>query len=171
MKRSLVSLGLAVLPIVAAVPTAEATGVAGCTITGTIDFSPSSATSTLGSWSIEPAVIECRGLFRSRARILGPGSFAGSGTYSALLAGSGNCLHHTGSGTVHYRIPTTEADVHLTEPQSFVLAGAGVFSTPSLRGTFQVAPPYSGDCMTKPVTKALFVAEASMVRFRPPSDH
>jgi hypothetical protein len=170
MKRALLMLGLAALPTLGVAPAAEATGAAACTITGTINFSPSTVTATEGTWAIEPAVIECRGVFRSWERILGPGSFAGSGSYSALPTGSGTCLHHTGSGTVDYRIPTTEADVHLTEPQSFVLAGAGAFSTPSLRATFQVSPPYDGDCVTKPVTKALFVAEASMVRFSPPPD-
>jgi hypothetical protein len=56
--------------------------------------------------------------------------------------------------------------VHLKEPQSFVLAGAGTFSTPILRATFQVTPPTDGDCVTTPVTKALFIAQATMVRFR-----
>jgi hypothetical protein len=31
-----------------------------------------------------------------------------------------------------------------------------------------VTPPYEGDCLTKPITKALFVAEATLVRFFPP---
>lgn len=48
------------------------------------------------------------------------------------------------------------------------MAGTGAFSTPTLRGTFQVTPPYDGDCQTTPLTKALFFAEASMVRFRAP---
>ena len=43
----------------------------------------------------------------------------------------------------------------------------GRFTTPSLNGTFQVAPS-SGDCVTKSVTSAVFVAEAALVRFVPP---
>lgn len=168
MKRWLISLGLAALPIVGTVSTAEATGGAACTITGTINFEPSPVTPAEGTWRIEPAVIDCRGLFRSWDRILGPGVFAGSGAYTTLPTSEGSCLHNIGSGTVDYWIPTTEADVHINEEHNFVLAGAGVFLTPTLRGTFQVTPPYDGDCVTKPVTRALFLAEASMVRFRSP---
>jgi hypothetical protein len=167
-KRSLIILGLAALPIVGPVSTAEATGGAACTITGTISFEPSPVTPADGKWRIEPAVIDCRGLFRSWERILGPGVFAGSGTYTTLPTSGASCLHNIGSGIVDYRIPTTEADVHLNEQHNFVLAGAGAFSTPTLRGTFQVTPPYEGDCVTKRVTKALFLAEASMVRHRSP---
>ncbi len=72
---------------------------------------------------------------------------------------------------VNYWIFTSEADVHLSEPQSFVLAGVGTFSTPTLRGTFKVSPPSDGDCVTKPVTRALFIAQASVVRLRAPLGH
>jgi hypothetical protein len=164
-------LALVALPTLGIAPAAEATGAAVCTITGTINFSTSAAVPTEGRWRIEPAVIDCRGLFRGWERIVAPGAFTGSGSYTALPTGSGSCLNNAGSGTVDYRISTSETDVHITEPHSFVLPGPGVFSTPTLRGTFQVTPPNDGNCVTKPVTKALFLAEASMVRFRSPSDH
>jgi hypothetical protein len=159
---------LVALPLVRFAPAAEATGAAVCTISGTITFSPSSVTAARGSWAIEPAVIDCHGLFRSSDRILGPGRFAGSGSYTAVPQGSGPCLQWIGSGTVDYVIPTSEQDVHLTEPHSFVLAGAGSFTTPTLRGPFQVTSLEDADCVTKPVTTALFVAQVVLVRFRAP---
>lgn len=164
-RQLLLALVLVLWPFHAA-PPAHAAGLAACTITGTIRFFPSSENPKQGAWNVEPAVIDCRGVFsvRGRQRILGPGSFSGSGTYAALPTGTGTCLHHVGSGTVDYWIFTSEADVHLTEPQSFVLAGTGTFSTPSLRATFQVTPPTDGDCVTKPVTRALFVAQATLFR-------
>ena len=169
---ALLAVGLVLLTISAA-PTAQAAGLAACTITGTIRFFPSSENRMQGAWNVEPAVIDCRGVFsfRGRQRILRPGSFSGSGTYAALPTESGTCLHHVGSGTVDYWLFTSEADVHLKEPQSFVLAGAGTFSTPILRATFQVTPPSDGDCVTKPVTKALFVAQATLVRRLTPLGH
>jgi hypothetical protein len=170
--RAVLALGFLLFTVPAA-PTAHAAGFAACTITGTIKFFPSSDNRMQGAWNIDPAVIDCRGLFdvEGRQRILRPGSFSGSGTYAALPIESGTCLHHVGSGTVGYWLFTSEADVHLKEPQSFVLAGVGTFSTPILRATFQVTPPSDGDCVTRPVTKALFVAQAAMVRFRPPLVH
>jgi len=162
-RQLLLALVLVLWPINAA-PPAQAAGLAACTITGTIRFFPSSDNRMQGAWSVEPAVIDCRGLFRGWERILRPGSFSGSGTYAALPTGTGTCLHHVGSGTVDYWIFTSEADVHLKEPQSFVLAGTGTFSTPSLRATFQLTPPTDGDCVTKPVTRALFIAQATLVR-------
>jgi hypothetical protein len=164
----LLVLGLVILPLVGLVPTAEATGGGACAITGTITFTTSPGTPTQGIWSIDPAAISCQGLFNGYERIVGPGSFHGSGSFTALPSGSGTCLHNAGSGTVDYTFPTTAADVHLTEPQAYTLAGAGTFTTPSLYATFQVMPPYDGDCVTKPVTKALFLAEALLIRFVPP---
>jgi hypothetical protein len=157
--RALLALGVLLLPLYAA-PTAHAAGLVACTITGTIRFFPSSDDRMQGAWNVGPAVIDCRGLFRGLERILGPGSFSGSGTYAALPTGTGSCLHHVGSGTVDYWLFTSGSDVHLKEPHSFVLAGAGTFTTPTLRGTFLVTPPGDGDCLTKPVTRALFVAQA-----------
>lgn len=156
-------LGL-LLPLIGLAPRAEASAAAVCSITGTINFSPSAAVPTQGTWSIDPAVISCHGLFRAVERITGPGAFTGSGTYAEMPGDSGSCLHNVGSGKVDYMIPTTEADVHINEPHEFVLVGAGAFTTPSLNGSFQVTPPYDGDCVTKPVTKATFVAEGLLVR-------
>jgi hypothetical protein len=163
--------GLVLLPILGSVPPADAAGVAACTISGTITFSsPSTPAPREGVWTIDPAVIDCHGLFNTWERILGPGSFTGSGTFTMAPHGGGACVQHVGSGTVDYRIPTSEQDVHLVEDQTFALAGAGSFRTPSLGGTFQLAPPHDGErnCLTEPVTRAVFVAQALMVRFRPP---
>jgi hypothetical protein len=157
-------MGLVVSPLIWFAPAADATGVAVCAISGTINFSPASLASTEGAWRIEPAVITCQGVFKGRERIIGPGSFTGSGSYSALPGGSGTCMRHVGTGTVDYTIQTTSNDVHINEQHDFVMAGAGAFTTPSLRGSFQVTPPYKGDCVTKPVTSATFVAQAVMVR-------
>ena len=157
------------LPLAGFVPPAVATGGGGCTITGTISFTPSATSATEGRWAIDPAVIDCKGLYNGYRRFNGPGSFTGSGSYAALPVGSGPCFHQAGSGTVDYRFPTTGDDIHLVEPQDYTLVGAaGMFSTPSLRGTFQITPPSDGDCLTRPLTRALFVAEAALVRFYPP---
>ena len=169
MKRSVaVVMGLLLLPLAGVVPTAEATGGGACTITGTITFARSAADSRGGVWTIDPAVIQCQGLYNGYERFIGPGSFSGTGSYTALAPGDGTCLNHVGSGIVDYKVATSGYDIHLVEPQNYALAGAGAFTTPSLRGTFQVTPPYEGDCVTKPVTRALFVAEATLVRFYPP---
>jgi hypothetical protein len=161
-------MGLVVLSMVGLVLPAEATGTAVCTISGTITFSHSELTSTSGSWAIGPAVISCQGLYNGYERIMGPGAFAGAGTYTAFPDGSGTCLHSVGSGTVEYGFPTTQYDIRLVEPHSYTLAGAGAFTTPSLKGTFEVTPPYDGDCVTKPVTTALFLAQGWLLRFHPP---
>jgi hypothetical protein len=167
-KRSIVlAAGLMILPFVGSVPAADATGGSACTISGTITFSASSVTAREGLWAIGPAVISCHGLFNGYERILGPGSFAGSGTYSAFPSGSGTCLHNVGKGTIDYTFATTASDIHLVEPSTYTLAGAGAFFTPSLNGTFQVAPT-NGNCVTEPVTSAFFVAQAVLVRFVPP---
>ena len=169
MKRFVrLAVGLVIFPLVAFVPAASATGVAACTISGTIVFSSTVPDATLGLWTIDPAVINCQGLFNGYDRIVGPGRFTGTGTYTALPGGTGECLRNVGSGTVDYTFPTAASDVHLVERQDYTLAGVGAFSTPTLRGTFQVTPPYEGDCVTTPMTKALFVAEATLVRFVPP---
>jgi hypothetical protein len=162
------AVGLVVLALVGWVPPAAATGTAVCSISGTITFSHSELTSTDGTWAIGPAVINCHGPYNGYERIIGPGQFSGAGTYQAFPGGTGTCLHSIGSGTVRYGFPTTAYDIRLVEPHSYTLAGAGAFSTPSLKGTFQVTPPYDGDCVTKPVTTALFVAQAWLLRFYPP---
>ncbi len=62
----------------------------------------------------------------------------------------------------------------MRESKRFVLAGAGEFSTPSLRGAIQLLPPYDGDCVTKPITCATFLAQGRYLRteplFLPPAD-
>jgi hypothetical protein len=151
------------LPLVGFIPAADAAGTAVCTISGTMNFTPSS-TATEGVWSIGPAVINCQGLFKGVQRITGPGSFRGSGSYTALPTGGGTCLQHVGTGTVDYLIPTSETNAQVSERHDFILAGGGAFTTPSLRGTFQASPPYDGDCVTKPVNRATFVAQATMLR-------
>jgi hypothetical protein len=167
----LLGLGAMLAPVAGPMPAAQATGAGACTITGTIAFAPSAARATEGAWTIE-GIINCNGLYNGYRRFNGPGTFAGSGTYKALEAGSGPCLGHDGSGTVDYRFPTTGDDIHLIEPQDYTLVGAaGTFATPSLRGAFQITPPWEGDCVTAPLTKALFVAEATLVRFYPPDPH
>jgi hypothetical protein len=171
MKRSIMLVvGLVMLPFVGSVPAADATGGSACTITGTITFSASSVNAAEGQWAIGPAVISCHGLFNGYERILGPGSFAGSGTYTAFPPGSGTCLHNLGTGTIDYTFPTSASVIHLVEPGTYALAGAGAFFTPSLNGTFQVAPS-NGNCVTSSVTSAVFVAEAVLVRFVPPDPH
>jgi hypothetical protein len=163
--RSLAALLGLVLPAVPGLaPAAHAMGAGGCTITGTINFAPGPAGAERGRWTIEPAVISCQGLFRAKHRITGPGAFIGSGTYAEVSDGTGTCLHSIGSGQVDYLIPTSEATVRIQEPHEFVFAGAGAFTTPSLRGTFEGTPPYDGDCVTEPVTRATFVAQALMLR-------
>ena len=155
--------GLVLLPLIGVVPSAHAMGEAACTISGTIDFLPTSTTPGQGVWTIEPGVINCQGLFRAKRVITGPGTFTGSGTYAEASTGRGPCLHTVGTGQVDYTVPTFDADNRIREPHDFVLAGAGAFTTPTLRGSFQVVPPYEATCLSKP-TKAGFVAEAVMVR-------
>lgn len=168
MKRTIVlTVGLMMAPLAGPVRDAGATGTAACTVSGTITFSAGSLAALEGVWAIGPAVISCHGLFNGYERILGPGSFTGSGTYQALPDGSGTCLRNVGTGTLDYGFPTSQADIHLVEAGSYTLAGAGAFMTPTLRGTFQVAP-VEGDCVSEPVTSAVFVAQVSLVRFNPP---
>src|SRR5581483_2619511 len=123
-----------------------------------------------GAWRIAPAVIKCRGPFRfpHPEQMNGDaGSFTGVGTYDAVPSGEGHCLRRLGTGTVDYWIRTEEQDVHVKEPHTFLLAGAGLFTTPTLRGTFEI-PLYEGNCLTAPVTRAMFLAEVSIVRTPPP---
>jgi hypothetical protein len=162
-RRALTVLMGLLLPLVWVTPQAEANGAAVCAISGTIDFTPSTAVPSQGQWRIEPAVINCQGIYRGYQYFTAPGSFAGTGTYTDL-PGKGGCLHQVGKGDLDYRLTTTEADLHFEEPGQFVLAGAGAFTTPSLNGTIQMTPPYEGDCLSAPVTRATFFAQALMVR-------
>jgi len=162
-KRLLACWALVVLPLVGFAAPAGAAGGGVCRISGRIVFSPK--TDSDGAWSIQDGVIDCQGLLAGgKNRILGPGQFKGSGTYGALAPAGGACMHQTGMGTVDYRIPTSGGFLSITEPNSYAMVGAGSFTTPTLRGTLQVAPPYNGDCVTKPVTSATFVAEALLYR-------
>jgi hypothetical protein len=165
-KRFVVLLaGLVVLPLVGWVPPAEA-GAATCTITGTISFAPPApAAAAFGAWSINPGAITCYGLHKGPERFLGQGPFSGSGTYT-LLSGGGFCLNQVGQGRVEYTIPTSGPGptLHVREATQFVLAGAGRFTTPTMQGSVVVTPPYEGDCVSTPVTRATFVAKVLLVR-------
>lgn len=165
MKRRIALLaGLILLPVVGAVPAARG-GVATCTITGTIHFVPPAATATRGEWRIVPGAIRCYGTHTGPEYFLGQGPFSGSGSYTVLSAGPGACLHQVGEGIVEYEIPTSGPNptFSVKEPHEFVMAGAGTFATPSLRGSFTVAPD-EGDCVSKPVTRATFIAQAVFLR-------
>jgi hypothetical protein len=160
---------LVALPLVGPAPSANALAAGVCTITGTINFDPSLAPYSPGAWSIGPAAISCQGLSKGPERFVGQGPFVGSGSYSVLPTGTGGCLHHVGMGTVEYTVPSTGYPLRVKEAHQFVLAGAGSFTTPSLRGSFQETPPFEGDCVTTPVTRATFVAEAVLMRDAPVS--
>lgn len=165
MKRLIASLaGLVVLPLVGTAPPADALAAGVCTITGTINFDPQKAPSAEGAWKIGPAAITCHGLSKGPERFAGQGPFVGSGSYTVLPTGTGGCLHQVGTGTVEYTVPSTGYPLHVKEAHQFVLAGAGSFMTPSLRGSFQQTPPFEGDCVITPVTRATFVAQAVLLR-------
>lgn len=142
-------------------PAAEATSATGmtvkasCAISGTVTFAS-------GRWDVAPGAIECRGLGYGFERILGRGTFTGSGSYTTV-SGAENCLPQLGSGTVDYWVPTTERDLHVVESTVFSPTGAGALATPSLRGTFQIAH-YDGNCLTNPGAGALFLAEVTLLR-------
>jgi hypothetical protein len=164
MRRCFACWTLVVLSLVEFAPAARAVGLGLCTIRGTIVFS--SRTAGEGVWSIGDGVIDCQGLIAARRRILAPGPFKGSGSYTALPDGGGGaCLHQAGSGTVDYTIPTSGGNILITEPNVYTLVGAGSFTTPTLRGAFVLSPPYDGDCVTKAVTSARFVATALLYRY------
>jgi hypothetical protein len=156
---------LLVLSFAAYAPPVGATGGAACVIGGTMQFTPDRATPARGLWRIEPGVINCQGFFRAKHFIIGPGRFTGFGTFTEVPEGTGHCRHIIGTGQVDYVIPTDHSTQHISEQQDFVFAGAGVFATPSLRGSFLATSPSQGDCMTEPVARASFVAQAVMLRF------
>ena len=163
MKRLLACWALVVLPLVGFASQAGAAGGGVCRIIGRIVFSPK--TDSDGGWSIQSGIIECQGVLAGgKNRILGPGKFTGSGTYGPVAPAGGACMHQTGKGTVNYSIPTTGGFLVISEPRWYAMVGTGSFTTPTLRGTFQAAPPYTGDCVTKPMTSAGFVAETVLYR-------
>jgi hypothetical protein len=156
---ALVAVGSAVFGFT---PTADAVGYGACTVAGTISFVPESPAK--GTWTIGPANLDCQGIIGKRARIIGRGPFRGSGTYTALPPGDAACLRQTGTGKVEYEIPTASGTIKVNEAVTHTLAGVGVLDTPSLHGLFQLPPPYDGDCVTKPVSRATFVAQLVLHR-------
>ena len=175
MKRPLAVLaGLFLTALVAPAPAADAIGVGECLISGTIRFTPSASDPRQGAWNIDPAVIQCQGMFNfvsSPRRGNGVGEtfngqgqqFRGSGSYQTVPSSDGGCLHELGEGAVDYYLRTVNQDIHMKEQNTFLLAGAGTFNTPTLYGSFQI-PHHESSCLTSPATTALFVAEVTMVR-------
>ena len=161
MRRFIATMAVVGLAVVGFTPTADAVGYGACGIVGTISFS--SKTPTTGTWAIGPATLDCQGIIGKRARIVGRGPIRGSGTYTAL-AGDTACLRQSGTGKVEYEIPTASGTIKVTEAETHTLAGAGVLDTPSLHGVFQLPPPYDGDCLTKPLSRATFVAQLVLYR-------
>ena len=173
MFRRVLLLGLMVATsVVGFVPAANGLGGAACVISGTISFRPPAAEAAAGShgtWDIGPGQIQCNGIINGY-RIWGTGPFNGSGTYTTLpVAGDtcGHLVHHVGMGDVDYLMRSAAMLFRVRETKRFVLAGAGEFSTPSLRGAIQLLPPYDGDCVTKPITRATFVAQGRYLRTEP----
>jgi hypothetical protein len=171
--RRILLLGVVVATsVVGFVPAASGLGGALCRISGTISFAPPAADApagTAGGWEIGPAQIECDGAINGY-RISGTGPFAGSGTFTGLPSAGGTCghfVHLVGSGNVDYLMRSAAMIYRVRETKRFVLAGAGEFSTPSLRGAMQLLPPYDGDCLTKPITRATFFAQGRYLRTEP----
>ena len=164
MGRRLLLLLSAIVPtLVGFIPSpAQALGGATCLISGTITFERPSAAAASGVWSLAPGQITCNGIIKGY-RIYGSGPFTGSGTYEALPTAGAACLQLIGTGEVDYIMRSGAMVWHVREAQRFLLAGAGEIATPTLRGPAKLAPPYEGDCITKPVTRAFFAAEVAMV--------
>jgi hypothetical protein len=160
-KRFIAALAAVGLAVVGFTPTAGAVGYGVCTVLGTISFS--SQTQSSGTWSISPANLDCQGIVGKRARITGRGPLSGSGSYAGLAPGA--CFPQQGKGTIEYAIPTASGVIKVTEAVTQTSAGAGVMDTPTLHGTFQITPPYDGDCVTKPLRRATFVAQVVLYRY------
>ena len=155
--------GLALALLVGPTPKADAFGVGACTIGGTITFTPSEGTPGQGNWAIAPGVIQCRGQFNTYEYMVRQGEFSGSGTYTSASSSETGCFRELGTGSVDYWITTDKQDIHVVEPYAFLAAGAGAFTTPTLRGAFQITT-YDGDCVTGTVTKASFLAQVTLFR-------
>ena len=165
MKRLIaICAGLALVTLVGFAPGAEAIGGGACTISGTIAFEPPTGPYLRGLWHIRPGAIDCKGVYKGPDYFTGQGPFTGTGTYTVLPSGTGTCIHQVGEGSVDYILPTNGGSYHLTEKSEFVLAGAGKFTTRSLTGSFVIPPPYEGDCVTTPVTRATFIAQVLLAR-------
>ena len=162
MKRFVAALVVVVLPVLGFAATAGAIEEGACTNSGTITFSVDKPGA--GVWAIGPAVIDCQGIVAARRLITGRGPFRGSGSFTALPPGDSACLRQAGTGKVEYTIPTSGGDILVSESEDHTLAGVGALNTTSLHGSFQLTPPYDGDCLTKPVSRVTFVAEMVLVR-------
>ena len=156
--------GLALALFLAPAPAAEAVGAGVCSIGGTINFVPTGGSPTEGNWSISPGSIQCRGQYNTKELMLRYGSFSGEGSYTSLPAAEGSCLRQLGTGDVDYWITTEKQDIHVREPHAFVLGGAGAFTTPTLRGVFQLISYEGGQCLTGSVTRVSFSAQVSLFR-------
>jgi hypothetical protein len=152
-------------PVVGVAPAAHSVGEGACTISGTISFSPSGQAAAEGAWRIGPAILDCQGIVAARHRIIGRGPFRGSGTFNLLPGGAGSCVNQAGTGTIEYTIPTSGGDILVNEPDQYTTAGAGTLHTPTLNGSLEILPPYEGDCVTKPITRATFLAEVVLLRY------
>ena len=160
------------MSVVGFVPAASGLGGAVCVIGGTITFAPPAAGGPAGSpgtWNIGPAQIECNGAINGY-HIWGTGPFSGSGTYTTPSEAGSPCgylVHHVAEGNVDYVMRSAAMIYRVRESKRFVLAGAGEFSTPSRRGAIQLLPPYDGDCVTTPITRATFLAQGRYLRTEP----
>jgi hypothetical protein len=165
-RRVLTLLPVVLSPFVASVPTAGAVGAAVCNISGTITFAPPAVGSADGQWRIGPGAISCQGALNGY-HFYGQGPFTGSGSYTGLPGAGGACVPQMGTGMVDYIMRTGAMVHHIQEKKRFTLAGAGEFVTPSLRGGLVLAPPFSGDCVTTPLTQAAFFAQGLLIKTRP----
>ena len=161
MKRFIAVLTVVGMTVLGFEVRADAVGYGFCSVVGTISFSAKSPTA--GTWTIGPAILDCQGIIGKRARITGRGPLRGSGTYTALPP-SDACFRQAGTGKVEYEIPTASGTIKVNEAETHTIAGAGVLDTPSLHGVFQLPPPYDGDCLTKPLSRATFVAQLVLYR-------
>jgi len=162
LKRAGLFLAVVATSVVGFVPPAHAVGAAACVLGGTITFTEAAASPGTGTWDINPGQIDCQGALNGY-RIFGQGPFTGQGTYSAILPAGGSCLHQVGIGMVDYTFSSGAMVFHKQEAQKFIVAGVGELTTPTLRAALQLAPPYEGNCLTKPVTRATFAAQGEML--------
>lgn len=162
MRRVLLFIAVVATSVFGFVPPAHAVGGAACVLGGTIHFTEPFGTTGPGTWEINPGQIDCDGALNGY-RIFGSGPFTGKGTYTTLLPAGGPCLQRIGTGMVDYTFQSGAMMFHKQEKQQFIVAGVGKLTTPSIRATLQLAPPYNGDCLTMPVTRATFAAQGVMV--------
>src|SRR5688500_8060054 len=152
------------VPLVVLAPQAGAVGAGTCTISGTVAFEPPTGPYLRGVWTIRPGAIDCKGVYKGVDYFIGQGPFTASGTYTVLPSGTGSCIHQVGGGSVDYTFVTNVGWYHLTHTSDFVLDEAGKSATPSMNGSSVFPPPYEGDSITTPVTRATFVAQVLLAR-------